>query len=254
VIANDLLPGEYQALHSRFAEAITAYGDPTDPRTTTLLAYHWDQAHRWPVALEATVAAAEQAVASHGFVEAGGYWRRSLELAELVAAGDVAVERTFLLERAAATASLAGEHVEAVALMEERIRFGVDAPEVSAELHQDLAGFLEAAGKSHTALMVHRTAVSLHQDRGTTTVGRARAINGLAHALLVTGQYGAARHEAERAVALAEEVGDGAEMARGLATLGFSLAYLEDPEAGVAALEKSLRIAGELGGPTDIAR
>jgi DNA-binding CsgD family transcriptional regulator/tetratricopeptide (TPR) repeat protein len=258
VISTDLLPGERQTLHRRFAKALNAIGDSTDPRTTTLLAHHWDQAHQWPEALEATVRAAEQALAAHGFVEAGGYWRRSLQLVELVNEEDTNLERLFLLERAAATAALAGEYLEAVALIEERIRAGIDEPGTAARLHQALAGYLEAAGKNRAALVASRKAVALHQETDSIGADSARshasALNGLAHALLVTGQYGAARIEAERAVALAGESEDGTEMARAVATLGFSLAYLEDPDAGVTTLEKSLRIAEERGGPTDIAR
>ncbi len=264
VIVGELLPGERHTLHLRFAEALTALGDPADPQTVTRLAHHWNEAQQWPAALSATVAAAEHALLAHGYSEASGYWRRSLRLIELVNRDDLAFTRTFLLERAAATASLAGEHLEAVSLMEERIRAGTEGADATARLYQELARFLESAGNNRAALAAHQRAVSLLDaetvhtgDAGDLAFGprsRARVLNGLAHGLLITGQYGPARTEAERAAALAEEAGDGTELARALATLGFSLAYLEDPEAGVAALHRSLRTAEEQGRPTDIAR
>jgi DNA-binding CsgD family transcriptional regulator/tetratricopeptide (TPR) repeat protein len=251
VIASELLPGEQQDLHRRFAQALSTRSSG-DAQIATRLAHHWDRAHEWSKALEATIAAAENALNSHGYAEAHAHWMRSLQLIERISPAAAPAARVDLLERTAASATLTGEHLQAVALMRERIRLDGDASGAeAARLHQHLARYLAAAGDSKAALDAHAAAVaflSLDADPSL----RASVLSGFAHALMASGQYASARVEAERAAALAEECGASSEHARALATLGFSLTYLEDPTAGLAVLQKALRIAEEAGSATDV--
>src|SRR6201999_440115 len=81
---------------------------------------------------------------------------------------------------------------------------------------------------------------------------RASVFGGLAEAVLHTGGFRASRQQAEDGLARARRAGALPEQARVLATLGFSLGYLENPDAGLAALAESLRIAESAASPSDV--
>jgi DNA-binding CsgD family transcriptional regulator len=79
-------------------------------------------------------------------------------------------------------------------------------------------------------------------------------LGGHASALWTAGDYAAAHETAGRALALARRIGLAVQEARALATLGFGLAYLQDPVAGEAALRESIAVAERAGEPLEIAR
>lgn len=254
VVAAELLPGERRYLHRRYGEAIAGRGTLDDARTATLLAHHFDEAGDVQRALEATVAAAEHAERLHGRVEAFEHWTRALRLAPV--AGDPGATPPWpsLLERGAEAAHLAGEHGRAVALLQQRLADdrGVSGVDL-AVLHQRLATYLIAAGRTADALAAHERAVAL-LPAGAVTPQQAMIVGSHAEALVLTGRFGAGRAEAERALRMAEETGAESEQSQILATLGFALASLEDPSAGIAALQEGRRIAERTGRPHDIGR
>jgi predicted ATPase len=106
-IYGDLLPGERNRLHGRFAAAIEAmpgvrsYGNAA-------LAYHWFEAHDLPRAFDASLAAAVDAIAMHGYADAQSHYDRAIELWDQVpnAPERAGRDRAALLEQAAAVAAV----------------------------------------------------------------------------------------------------------------------------------------------------
>ena len=106
VVAADLLPGERLDLHRRFALALAGSGQAAQ------LAHHWYEAGDAEQALEASVAAAWASEGVHAYTEAHRHWLRAAELA----AGP---RRAEYLDRAARAAEFAGDHDQAVRLLDQ---------------------------------------------------------------------------------------------------------------------------------------
>lgn len=244
VIGSELLPGERISLHRRYGLALAALTDPADPRVAARLARHWDLAGEVARALPATVAAAQEAERLFGFAEASRHWQRALELLDRQPSLTASAERTQLLEKAAEAAHLAGDHDRAVAALRDRLRLANPVGPEPARLQTRLGITLLASGRMREAVEAYRQASALLPVE-VPAAKRAAVLAGYAEALLQTGDYSGSRREAQRALELARAAGVDAEQARILATLGFSLAYLEDPDAGLAAMTESLRVAEE---------
>lgn len=254
VIGAELLPGERIDLHRRYGAALTQLAS-TDPAATASQAHHWYQSGEVDKALSAAITAARGAERMRGFAEAHRQWMRAVELVvHRRAAPAAGLTRDELCERAAETAHLAGEHDQAVAVLQNCLR-GIDDPEGlrTAIFTAHLGRYLLAAGRSAEAVRVYHRATGL-LPAGASYQQRATVFGGLAEAVLQTGGFGASHHQAEHALALARQAGALPEQARVLATLGFSLGYLENPDAGLAALAESLRIAELAASPADVGR
>ncbi|MGH4026751.1 MAG: helix-turn-helix transcriptional regulator [Pseudonocardiaceae bacterium] len=252
VIGAELLPGERIDLHRRYGTALTKLGS-TDPAATASQAHHWYQSGEVDKALSAAITAARGAERMRGFAEAHRQWMRAVELiVHRQAPLPADLTRDQLCERAAETAHLAGEHDQAVAVLQNCLRAIDDPGGVrSAMLTAHLGRYLLAAGRSAEAVRVYHRATGL-LPASASYQQRATVFGGLAEAVLQTGGFGASRHQAEHALALARQAGALPEQARVLATLGFSLGYLENPDAGLAALAESLRIAELAASPSDV--
>lgn len=272
VVADALLPGERRELHRRFALGLADL-HPDDDDTSALLAHHWDRAGDRERALVASTAAAGAAERVRGYAEAFRHWRRAADLLDgaggaplaLDSGRTAALDRGLTLVRAAEAAHLAGEHEAAIAAMRERLGLvpggpasAVDHPSGpggldGAVLVSRLGRYLLAAGRGTEAELAYRRGADLLPERGGESA-RAAVLAGHAEALLAAGSFTAARAEAERALRLARSAGALDEQARVLVTLGFSLAYLEDPAAGAEALAEGLRVAERSGNPTVLGR
>jgi DNA-binding NarL/FixJ family response regulator len=257
VVIRGLLPGERTHLNRAFATALEQGRSRGVPGVDAGLAHHWQQAGDLPRALAASVAAARAAARVHGHAEAYRHWLRAGLLAgDLGDTVDVdGPTRDECLEQAAEAAHLAGDHDQAVALLTERL---ADTPDGAgaALLHARTGQYLVAAGRGTEAAHAYRRATAMLPAGRAGDAGRERAevLCGQAAALLHAGEFAASRAAAEEALALVREVGPATEEARVLATLGFGLAYLEDPDAGSAALTEALAVAERAGGPADVAR
>lgn len=238
VVAADLLPAERRDLHRRHALALTELG-VADPAVAepALLAHHWDRAGDGGRARSAAAAAAEAAERVHGYADAFHHWQRVADLAR----GADAPDRAPALERAAEAAHLAGEHDAAITALRARLDLGGGSALLSR-----LGGYLLDAGRGTEAERVYREVLAAGTD--------AAALAGHAEALLLGGSLAEARQEAVRSLEVARATGALAEQARLLLTLGYSLAYLEDPAAGAAALAEGLRAAEESGSPAVLGR
>ena len=100
--------------------------------------------------------------------------------------------------------------------------------------------------------MVHQRAVAaLPDDAAPELVVTGKA--GYSEALLEIGAYKKSSVQAREALERARSSGLSTAQARLLATLGFGLAYLGEPEAGLAEVSEGLRVAEASGSPDDIA-
>ncbi|WP_433558626.1 helix-turn-helix transcriptional regulator [Pseudonocardia xinjiangensis] len=255
VVIRELLPGERMHLHQRYATALEAPWARELPGVDARLAHHWQSAGDTQRAAAATVAAAESAYRVRGYAEAHRHWLRAARLAGGLSAAPV--PRTICLERAAEAAHLAGDADQAVALLAERLDL-METPHRPGDLdeallHARTGQYLVAAGRGAEAALAFGRATAALPASGSDRE-RAEVLGGHASALWTAGDFAGAQVAAERALEPARRMGLAVEEAKALATLGFSLAYREDPEAGEAALRESLAVAERAGEPREIAR
>ncbi|WFE99501.1 LuxR family transcriptional regulator [Micromonospora sp. WMMD964] len=244
VLAHELLPAERSGLHRRYAEALTsAPGELHQAR----LAHHWRLAGDPARALPAAVAAAQEAERLGGYAEAHRHWSVALQLA--ADSGPLAVDRVELLGNAAEAAHHSGEHARALALLEELAT--LQGGEPSCALHIRRARYLAAAGRSALAEEEYQRAL---KAADCSPRDRAAAAARLAELLLHLGRYADAGDRAREALALAENVeGSVTEVVLASSALGFSDAFLEDPDAGLAVMRDALDTAERAGRPEDVA-
>ncbi|MGK5678037.1 helix-turn-helix transcriptional regulator [Actinoplanes sp. URMC 104] len=238
ILAAEVLPAEAAALHRRYAEALEATGAADHAR----LAHHWQRAGEPARALPSVVAAARSAEELYGFTEAHRYWSSALELTT-----DDAPERTELLAHAAETAHHSGEHVSALTRLDE-LSERADAPG-RCDLHLRRARYLAAAGRTATAEQEYELVL---QAPDCSSRQRASAAASLAELLLHLGRYADANARAQEALEMAEGNGATADLVRASAALGFSAAFREDPEAGLAVIRHAVEIAERSGHPDEL--
>lgn len=246
VLEHQVLPAEHAALHRRYAEAVAAGPAPVDHARS---AHHWLQAGEPARALPAVVAAARAAEQLYGFAEAHRHWSTALELSGAEPDDSVAgIGRTQLLLHAAEAAHHCGEHARALARLEElAARPGNDDV---CGIHIRRGRYLAAAGRSATAELEYERALAV---AGCSTRNKATAAAYLAELLLHLGRYADAGARAREALELTDQVdGSTADLVRASAALGFSEAFCEDPDAGLAVLRQAVQIAERSGHPDDI--
>ncbi|WP_433385013.1 helix-turn-helix transcriptional regulator [Micromonospora sp. KLBMP9576] len=244
VLAHELLPAERAALHRRYAEALTAV--PADLHQARL-AHHWRLAGEPARALPAAMAAAREAERLHGWAEAHRHWSVALHLAASPGVGPLDVDRPTLLGHAAEAAHHCGEHARALALLEELSA----ADPAACALHIRRARYLAAAGRSAPAEAEYQHAL---EAADCTPRQRATAAAHLAELLLHLGRYADAGQRAREALELSAAVeGSTSEVVLASSALGFSEAYLEDPDAGLAVMRRALETAERSGRPEDVA-
>jgi DNA-binding CsgD family transcriptional regulator/tetratricopeptide (TPR) repeat protein len=239
VLEHEVLPAEQTALHRRYAEALEAGGSADHAR----LAHHWQQAGEPGRALPSVVAAARAAEQLYGFAEAHRHWALALELS-----ADDAPERTELLGHAAESAHHCGEHLRALSRLEE-LAARPDGPG-ECEIHLRRARYLAAAGRSATAETEYAKALAAPSC---TQPEKATAAAYLAELLVHLGRYADAGVRAREALELVEAAdGSTADLVRASAALGFSAAFLQDPDAGLAVIRQAVEIAERSGHPDDV--
>ncbi|MEV4464754.1 AAA family ATPase [Micromonospora echinofusca] len=246
VLEHELLPAERAALHRRYAEALTAA--PAELHQARL-AHHWRLAGEPARALPAAMAAAREAERLHGWAEAHRHWSVALRLAAAPGVAAPDVDRVTLLRHAAEAAHHCGEHARALTLLEELA--AADADPSACALHIRRARYLAAAGRSAPAEAEYQRAL---EAADCTPRERATAAAHLAELLLHLGRYADAGRRAREALELSAEVpGSASEVVLASAALGFSEAYLEDPDAGLAVMRRALETAERAGRPEDVA-
>lgn len=240
VVESELLPGEGSTLQRRHALALERRPE-RDHAHLARLAHHWQRSGDAPRALAALIAAAEEAERLNGFAEAFSHWSAALDLRELVPDAPPAPQ---LIERAAETAHMSGNHDEAVRLLRQHIAASAGARVGERRRLLALsASYLLAAGQVRDAVAEYEQAAELPVQGQADEKAKADVLAGLSEALLTAGRYADARAMAEQALATGRTSGPAV---RALITLGVSKAALEDHDAGVEDLRESLRRAERL--------
>jgi DNA-binding CsgD family transcriptional regulator len=250
-VYGELLPAERTELHAAYARALSGSESATGE-----VAYHWREARDLPRALVASIEAGHAAESAYGFAEAQTFYELALELWQQVpdAAERAGVDEVALERRAAEAANLAGDHGRAAALMRSAIAQAEgDAPELAGLLYERLGRFLWASGDSSDALTAYETALQLVPERPPSPA-RARALAARGQAFMLLARYEESRQSCEEAIAVARAIDARAEEGHALNTLGFDVACLGDPEAGVEHLRRALEIADDVGDLDDLAR
>lgn len=294
VVSGELMPGERRELHRLYALALDRLLDGLprdacapealgshDVRTDLILrrAHHWYAAGDVGSAVHAITVAARVTERIRDYGGAHRQWTRVLELTGRRALGAGPVRRALapppaegsvgpdqddreaLISRAAEVAHLAGEHDAALDLLE-RLQ-----PRSDVVLATRLGRYLLDAGRPGQAVdaldaaPVRRLESSLADRlRGGSPgdVSCSRQLAALhavrADALLAEGDVGEAHDQAARALALSRIGGDHPEQVNMLVTLGFALAYRENPEGGLSAVAEGLAVAERVCDVTGVGR
>ena len=226
-----LLPARRRALHAALARALEGEAE------WAALAHHWHEAHEPEKALEASLAAADDAMRLHAFADA----RRQLERARALWSDGDQVE---LLRRLADAARLAGDWEDALGLAEEALAAA------------ESAGDDAAIARAHRLLgRVHNRPETrmAHLECALELVGPEPTEERAALELLLatTPNYGGLpsvmRRRVIAALATARAVGAVAEEGKAHEFLGGAYAYGGDPERGLAHFREARRLAAEHG-------
>ncbi len=242
----DLLPGERVRLHGAYARAIaTAAGAGDRLGSAADLAHHAMASHDLPGALVASIEAAGEAIDLDAPAEAWQQLERALQLWDAVpdAAARTGLDIVEVGLRAAATASRAGAHDRAAALVEAATRRLDPAAEPgrAAEVWVAQARHLLDADRPEAALRAATEAVRL--AGGPATVETPAAAWSAAHSANALRQLdrAGAREFAEQARDMARRTGTPAAEADALVTL----AALHNDRGSVARVAVLLAEAGE---------
>jgi len=218
VVYGRLLPAERRELHRAIAAALPA--EPIGRR-----AHQFHRAGLRAEALVASVEAGLEAARLHAFSEAWMHLERALELWD--PAVPLPVDRVELLTQAGQAARFAGDPDRAVALCREA-----------------LAGFDHAADPARAALLFERlgefqfwddeAALECCRRALALAPGEPRLLAAEGHALMGLRRWQEARERCEAAL----EAG-----ARPRITLGVVLAFLGEPDAGEAHLQRGLELS-----------
>jgi DNA-binding CsgD family transcriptional regulator len=232
VIYAELVPAERTALHAAIAAALQEHGAPA-----ARLADQWQRAGAHADALAASLEAGAQAMRDYAFAEASAHYSRALALWDVVDPehGD----RVELLADAAQAARYSGDQAHALALG----RAAIDAHEHAADPER-AALLFERLGEYHSwddaaALECYERALGLLGDEPTPV--RARLLAAQGHALMGQRRWAESRDHCERALEIA--AGDDSQAAAARTTLGITLGFLGDAEAGERQLRQALATA-----------
>ena len=247
VVYEGLFPGERIALHGSFARSLRDQADGRTPAAE--LAFHWDAARKFDLALSSHLEAGIEADLVYAHAETLHHYERALELWDRVKEPSALTEgdRARIVQLGAEAAVRAGEYGRAVELGRQAVAaIDSDQDPVRAGIaNERLRWFLWEAGDRAAAEDVVRAALTL-LPVDPPSIARARAIAHLAGILLFTLRWDEAKQRADEAVAMARSIGERAVEAFGLGVRGVAGTFLGDADTGVADLRAALEIAIEL--------
>jgi DNA-binding CsgD family transcriptional regulator/tetratricopeptide (TPR) repeat protein len=255
-VTASLLPGERSRVHRALAEALTDDPSLADSRhgLAGRIAHHWLAAGEGARGRQASFAAAREAAQTLAFDEALAHYERVIALPG--GADDLPVPPYRLLWDAAEAAHRAGAADRSAVLVQAAIDVA-DPAQVHhrAYLHALLGRYLWMAADGERGGEAYRRAVELVPTQPVSR-WQAAIVSGYSQVLMLTGRFEEARAEAERAIALAQQVPDGRSIeGHARNNLGCALAHLGEVERGIEELRTAARIAREeLDDVDDIAR
>ena len=258
-LAERLLAPERVRLHNRYVQAIQQESDGDAGRHQARLAHHLRHAGRLREAMLAVIEAAREAGRRRRYSEAFLHWKFAVDLMPTADGADGAradgaradgaradgFEPAEILRSAAEAAHRSGEHECAMEYLR-KLGEGMSAP--PCWFHISRARYLAAVGRLTGAEAEYAAALVAPDG---TDADRAAAAAHSADLLVRLGRYGAAGQRAQEALDLALVTGDSSSAVLARAALGFSQA-LDDPETGLATVEKALRAAELSHRPDDI--
>ena len=248
VVADELLPGHRTELHRSVASTLQEHPElATGGRehADAELAHHWHAAHEMQEAFRASIRAARRARETAAFAEALEHHERALALWDRVEHGGL--RRAEVLQRAAEAAGAAGHYTRAIAHLRAALDDTGDDPEQEADLRRRLAAALWSSIDGPDAAL--REAERAHELVAGREPSRTGAAVVGAHArLLLLDRQQEAIDVAREAVDLARAVGDRSAESHALNTLGTSIAFAGDVDAGIQHLYEALQIARDAGG------
>ncbi|TDD95419.1 helix-turn-helix transcriptional regulator [Actinomadura rubrisoli] len=230
-VHDDLLPGEYTRLHTRYAQALE--NDPglvPSGRLWVELSHHWLAAHDTTWALVASWRAAADARKALAYAECLTMLSRVLELWERVpdAAERIGADHVKVLEDAAFAADQAGEYDRGIKLASAALRdieaAGASGVRGPAEVRARSAALLELRARMYYQVarpgFVEDLRAAEKALRGDPpTALRARVLTTLATYVRLTTDIDEARAAASESLAIARELADPVTEADALMTL-----------------------------------
>jgi DNA-binding CsgD family transcriptional regulator/Tfp pilus assembly protein PilF len=245
--------GERRRLHTKMAEALTAdvaLGLAHGWGAAVELAHHWFHTDHRAEALATAVRAGEATMGVRAFYEAESQFERALD--DLWAKvpdpeGSAGYSRERLLADAADASRWAGHVAQAVA----RVQKAIDAvavqddPRRLGELYERLGSYHWEAGAIVEGRAAYSEAVQLLEASAPEGAAHARALVGLAMAEINLGFYQAALERSEKAVELAETIGNAGAKGRALNAAGLALAMLGRGQDGEPRLRQAVELADQ---------
>lgn len=245
-ILSDLLPGERARFHARYAEAYEAAAAAGARRLAAEISFHWLGAHDAAKAFPATMQAMREARAAAAYATAAQLGERALGLWDVVpdpvaAAGMSKLE---LMGRTASYLRNAGEGERSLALIKSALaECPRDDPNYP-RLLRDKGLYLANVGKGGSVAVLEDALAALDArgDTGPSDL-RATTLTALAGRLMIDGRLDEAVETADRALAVATEIGSPRYASIATNIAGISRADRGDVEEGLALLERARELA-----------
>ena len=245
-VLSDLLPGERARFHARYAEAYEAAAAAGTRRLAAEISFHWLGAHDAARAVPATMQAMREARAAAAYATAAQLGERALGLWDVVpdAAEAAGMGKLELMGRTASHLRNAGEGERSLALIRAALaECPRDDPNYP-RLLRDKALYLGNVGKGGSIEVLEEALAALDRlgDDAPSEL-RATVLSALAGRLMIDGQLDAAAVTADRALAVATELGSPryASIATNLAAVSRSDGG--DVEAGLTMLDRARELA-----------
>ncbi|MFD9944415.1 AAA family ATPase [Nonomuraea sp. NPDC059023] len=208
-VHEELLPGEHQRLHARYAEEISRDRKLVPPgRAAVELAHHWYGARDDEWALISAWEAARKSMKAFAYAEAIPLLERVLMLWDKVpgAAGRIDADHSYVLEKAALAAANSAEVDRGVKFVRAALA-GLDEvtqPDRVAMLMVRWAGFKIAKGKMGVVEDFHK-ALELVPDH---SHPRAEVLTKLSQHLMLQGEVEEGTARCEEGLLIARDIGD----------------------------------------------
>lgn len=254
-VHDELLPGEHQRLHARYAEAISADRTLVPPgRAAVELAHHWHSARDDLWALISAWEAAVKSFRAFAYTEAIPLLERVLMLWDKVpdAAERIGVDHTFVLEKASKAANAGAEVDRGLKFVKAALAELDEAAEPGrvAQLLVRRARFHQYKAKQGT-VDDFRYALSLVPEPG---LARAEVLHPMSQHLMLSGDIDEGTQFAEEGLRLARELGDKALEGDLLMDLALGQSIKGDLDATMVSNERARQIGEETGEPALILR
>ncbi|HEX4444567.1 MAG TPA: AAA family ATPase [Galbitalea sp.] len=236
----ELLPGERQAAHERYAIELEQLGVGAAE-----VSFHWFAAHDLPRALSTSLIAFDEAMAGRAFASALQLGERALEIWGKVPDAETLAgrSRAALLGQVTTAARDAGDRARGLALVDEALAATED-PWARARLLQVKAALFSEEGLPG-AEDAYIEALSIVGDSEDDLALKARLQVALATRYQLTGRMAQSRAQLANALHTARRSGSAEVLSRVLVEMGWDETVSGDPERGRALFAEALENAGD---------